>query len=33
MAMLMNPAFGVAPFDVVEGPWVPLADVSETDDA
>jgi HSP20 family protein len=29
----MNLAFGLAPVDVAEGPWMPLADVSETDDA
>ncbi|HEX4432566.1 MAG TPA: Hsp20/alpha crystallin family protein [Frankiaceae bacterium] len=33
MGQLMNLAFGVTPVDVAEGPWVPLADVSETDDA
>ena len=33
MTQLMNLAFGVAPVDVAEGPWIPLADVSETDDA
>jgi HSP20 family protein len=33
MTQLMNLAFGVAPVDVTEGPWIPLADVSETDDA
>ena len=33
MGQLMNLAFGVAPVDVAEGPWIPLADVSETDDA
>src|ERR1700732_3630135 len=29
----MNLAFGLAPVDVAEGPWIPLADLSETDDA
>ena len=33
MGQLMNLAFGLAPVDVAEGPWIPLADVSETDDA
>jgi HSP20 family protein len=33
MGQLMNLAFGLTPADVAEGPWVPLADVSETDDA
>jgi HSP20 family protein len=33
MTQLMNLAFGVAPVDVTEGAWIPLADVSETDDA
>src|SRR3984957_17157986 len=33
MGQLMNLAFGLAPLDVVQGPWVPLADLSETDDA
>ena len=33
MTQLMNLAFGVAPVDVTEGSWIPLADVSETDDA
>jgi HSP20 family protein len=33
MTQLMNLAFGAAPVDVAEGPWIPLADVSETDDA
>jgi HSP20 family protein len=33
MTQLMNLAFGAAPVDVTEGPWIPLADVSETDDA
>ena len=32
MGQLMNLAFGLAPVDVAEGPWIPLADVSETDD-
>ncbi len=33
MGQLMNLAFGLPPADVTEGPWIPLADVSETDDA
>jgi HSP20 family protein len=33
MGQLMNLAFGLTPVDVAEGPWIPLADVSETDDA
>jgi HSP20 family protein len=33
MGQLMNLAFGLAPVDVAEGPWIPLADLSETDDA
>jgi HSP20 family protein len=33
MGQLVNLAFGLTPFDVAEGPWIPLADVSETDDA
>jgi HSP20 family protein len=33
MGQLMNLAFGLAPVDVAEEPWIPLADVSETDDA
>ena len=33
MGQLMNLAFGLAPVNVAEGPWLPLADVSETDDA
>jgi len=33
MGQLMNLAFGVPLVDVAEGPWIPLADVSETDDA
>jgi HSP20 family protein len=33
MGQLMNVAFGLTPVDVAEAPWVPLADVSETDDA
>ena len=33
MGQLMNLAFGVIPVDVAEEPWIPLADVSETDDA
>src|ERR1700684_727784 len=33
MGQLMNLAFGLAPVDVAEGPWIPLASLSETDDA
>jgi HSP20 family protein len=33
MGQLMNLAFGLTPVDVAEGPWIPLADLSETDDA
>jgi len=33
MTQLMNLAFGAAPVDVADGPWIPLADVSETDNA
>ena len=33
MGQLMNLAFGLAPVNVAEGPWIPLADLSETDDA
>src|ERR1700729_370641 len=33
MGQLMNLAFGLPPVDVTEGAWIPLADVSETDDA
>jgi HSP20 family protein len=33
MGQLMNLAFGPIPVDVAEGPWIPLADLSETDDA
>src|ERR1700761_740526 len=33
MGQLVNLTFGLTPFDVAEGPWIPLADVSETDDA
>jgi len=33
MGQLMNLALGLPPVDVAEGPWIPLADVSETDDA
>ena len=33
MGQLMNLAFGLPPVDVAEGPWIPLADVSETNDA
>jgi HSP20 family protein len=33
MGQLMNLAFGLTPIDVAEAPWIPLADLSETDDA
>jgi HSP20 family protein len=33
MGQLMNLAFGLPPVDVADGPWIPLADLSETDDA
>jgi HSP20 family protein len=33
MGQLMNLAFGLPPIDVADGPWIPLADLSETDDA
>jgi HSP20 family protein len=33
MGQLANLAFGLAPFNGDSGPWVPLADVSEVDDA
>jgi HSP20 family protein len=33
MGQLMNLAFGLTPFDGDSGPWIPLADVSEADDA
>jgi HSP20 family protein len=33
MGQLMNLAFGLAPLERDGGPWIPLADVSETDDA
>src|ERR1700689_4664867 len=33
MGQLMTLALGLAPVDVAEGPWIPLADLSETDDA
>jgi HSP20 family protein len=33
MGQLMNLAFGLTPVGVAEEPWIPLADVSETDDA
>ena len=33
MGQLMNLAFGLSPVDGATEPWVPLADVSETDDA
>jgi HSP20 family protein len=33
MGQLMNVAFGLAPVDVAEAPWIPLTDLSETDDA
>ncbi|HEX4431379.1 MAG TPA: Hsp20/alpha crystallin family protein [Frankiaceae bacterium] len=32
MGQLMNLAFGLAPIDVAEGPWIPPVDLSETDD-
>jgi len=33
MGQLMNFAFGLAPAALADMPWVPLADLSETDDA
>lgn len=33
MGQLMNLAFGLAPLEGDGGPWIPLADVSETNDA
>ena len=33
MGQLMNLAFGLNPIDGADGAWVPLADISETDDA
>jgi len=33
MGQLMNLAFGLTPLDGDSGPWIPLADVSEADDA
>jgi HSP20 family protein len=33
MGQLMNLALGLPSVDVAEGPWIPLADVSESDDA
>jgi HSP20 family protein len=33
MGQLMNLAFGLTPFDADGGPWIPLADVSEAEDA
>jgi HSP20 family protein len=33
MGQLMNVAFGVTPAELIDLPWSPLADVSETDDA
>jgi HSP20 family protein len=33
MGQLMNLAFGLTPLERDGGPWIPLADVSETDDA
>ena len=33
MGQLMNLAFGVAPIEVGDTAWTPLADLSETDDA
>ena len=33
MGQLMNLTFGLTPFDRADAPWIPLADISETDDA
>jgi HSP20 family protein len=33
MGQLMNLAFGLAPVDIADAAWTPLADLSETDDA
>ena len=33
MGQLMNLTFGLTPIDGADEPWIPLADVSETDDA
>ena len=33
MGQLMNVAFGVTPAELIDTPWSPLADLSETDDA
>ena len=33
MGQLMNLAFGLTPIDGADEPWIPLADISETDDA
>ena len=33
MGQLMNLAFGMNPIDGADGAWVPLADISETDNA
>jgi HSP20 family protein len=33
MGQLMNLAFGLAPVDLTDAAWTPLADLSETDDA
>jgi HSP20 family protein len=33
MGQLMNLAFGLAPVDLADTAWTPLADLSETDDA
>jgi HSP20 family protein len=33
MGQLMNFAFSLTPAELTEAPWVPLADLSETDDA
>jgi len=33
MGQLMNFAFGMTPAELTEAPWVPLADLSETEDA
>ena len=33
MGQLMNLTFGLTPIDRADEPWIPLADISETDDA
>jgi HSP20 family protein len=33
MGQVMNLAFGLTPAEVGDGPWIPLADLSETDGA